>query len=146
MTGGRKEKIINIFENFYKIRQKIASAMNLPLNEMPLTLSQWQVLSHVRKSKSINVKDLAGLLDVTSSAATQIVDGLVSKGLLKRKRSNIDRRVQEIALPVKALAHMKKRFQKTSHIFDILDDSELIDYCSLTAKLAGKNSSADECK
>ena len=70
----RRRLIEAIFENFYAIRQKIASELNLSFNEMQLTYSQWLVLNLVRKNKSINIKDLAGLLDITSSAATQIVD------------------------------------------------------------------------
>lgn len=134
----RNDIIKNIFENIYIIRQKIASEMNLPLNEIPLTYSQWQVLNNVGKNKSINIKDLAGLLDITSSAATQIVDGLVNKGFLSRKRSKADRRVLEIALSKKSLMHLKKSMKKICPIFDVLGDRELMDYCRLTARLAGK--------
>lgn len=144
--GGRNNIIKNIFENLYIIRQKIASDMNLPLNEMPLTNSQWQVLNHVIKNKSINIKDLAGLLDITSSAATQIVDGLVNKGLLIRKRSIKDRRVLEITLSKESIMHMKKSMKTIFPIFDVLNDQELNDYCHMTAKLAGKDSILDDCK
>jgi DNA-binding MarR family transcriptional regulator len=142
----RRNSIIkNIFENLYIIRQRIASDMNLPLNEMPLTYSQWQVLNHVAKNKSINIKDLAGLLDITSSAATQIVDGLVNKGLLTRRRSIKDRRVLEITLSKKSIMHMKKSMKTIFPIFDVLDDAQLNDYCHMTAKLAGKDSIVDDC-
>jgi DNA-binding MarR family transcriptional regulator len=144
--GGRSNIIKNIFENLYIIRQRIASDMNLPLNEMPLTYSQWQVLNHVAKKKSINIKDLAGLLDITSSAATQIVDGLVNKELLTRKRSIKDRRVLEITLSKKSIMHMKKSMKTIFPIFDVLDDKELKDYCHITSKLAGKESIVEDCK
>lgn len=143
---GRNEIIKNIFENLYIIRQRITSDMNLPLNEIPLTYSQWQVLNHVSSKMSINIKDLAGLLDITSSAATQIVDGLVNRGLLTRKRSKADRRVLEITLSKKSLMHMKKSMNKVCPIFDVLDDRELNNYCDLTAKLAGKDSITGKCK
>ena len=142
----RRNNIIkNIFENLYIIRQKIASDMHLPLNEMPLTNSQWQVLNHVGKNKSISIKDLAGLLDITSSAATQIVDGLVNKGLLTRKRSIKDRRVLEITLSKESIVQMKKSIKTVFPIFDVLDDAELNDYCRLTAKIAGKDSVVEDC-
>jgi DNA-binding MarR family transcriptional regulator len=144
--AGRNSIIKNIFENLYTIRQRIASDMNLPLNEMPLTYSQWQVLNHVVKNKSINIKDLAGLLDITSSAATQIVDGLVNKGLLTRKRSLKDRRVLEITLSKESIMRMKKSMKTIFPIFDVLNDQELTDYCNMTAKLAGKDNIFDDCK
>jgi DNA-binding MarR family transcriptional regulator len=139
----RNEIIENIFENIYIIRQRIASEMNLPLNEIPLTYSQWQVLNHVRKAESINIKDLARLLDITSSAATQIVDGLVNKGFLSRKRSKADRRVLEIALSKKSLKQLEKSMKKICPIFEVLDNKELLEYCMLTAKLAGKENDFD---
>ena len=144
--AGRNSIIKNIFENLYIIRQRIATDMNLPLNEMPLTYSQWQVLNHVAKNKSINIKDLAGLLDITSSASTQIVDGLVNKGLLSRKRSIKDRRVLEITLSKKTIMRMKKSMRKVFPMFDVLDDTELNDYCQMTAKLAGKDSIIEDCE
>ncbi len=134
----RRRLIEAIFENFYAIRQKIASELNLSFNEMQLTYSQWLVLNLVRKNKSINIKDLAGLLDITSSAATQIVDGLVNKGLLSRKRSKTDRRVLEIALLKKSINQFRKGMNKISPIFDVLDDGELLKYCELNSKIAGK--------
>ncbi len=143
--AGRNNIIKNIFENLYIIRQRIASDMHLPLNEIPLTYSQWQVLNHVAKNKSISIKDLAGLLDITSSAATQIVDGLVNKGLLTRKRSIKDRRVLEITLSKKSVIHMKRSMSKIFPIFDVLDDRELDQYCNMTARLAGKDSIVDDC-
>ena len=144
--AGRNIIIKNIFENLYTIRQRIASDMNLTLNEIPLTYSQWQVLNHVVKNKRISIKDLAGLLDITSSAATQIVDGLVNKGLLTRKRSIKDRRVLEITLSKKSIMHMKKSMKTIFPIFDVLNDQELNAYCYMTAKLAGKDNILDDCK
>jgi DNA-binding MarR family transcriptional regulator len=134
----RDEVIGKIFENIYILRQKIASSMSLPLKHIPLTYSQWQVLNHVSKQKRISIKELAGLLDITSSAATQIVDGLVKKGFLVRERSCEDRRVQKITLSRKSFLQLEKSMKKICPIFEALDDQELSDYCRLTAKLAGK--------
>jgi DNA-binding MarR family transcriptional regulator len=140
----RRRLIENIFENFYAIRQKIASELNLSFDEMQLTYSQWLVLNLVRKNKSINIKDLAELLGITSSAATQIVDGLVNKGLLSRKRSKIDRRVLEIALFKKSINRFRRGMNKISLIFDVLDDDELLKFCELNSKIAAKETDIDK--
>ena len=134
----RAEVIGNIFENIYIIRQRIASSMNLPLKHIPLTYSQWQALNHVRKQKKVSIKQLAALLDVTSSAATQIVDGLVKKDFLVRERSREDRRVQKISLSKRSFVQMEESMEKICPIFDVLDDDELGEYRRLTEKLAGR--------
>lgn len=140
----RRRLIETIFENFYAIRQKIASGLNMSIDEMQLTYSQWLVLNLVRKNNSINITYLAELLDITSSASTQIVDGLVHKGLLSRKRSRADRRVQEIALSRRSVNQLQRGMKKISLIFDVLDDDELLKYCELNNKVAGKETAIDE--
>lgn len=133
-----------IFENFYTIKQKITYELNLSIDEMQLTYSQCIVLNIVKKNKSINIKDLAELLDITSSAGTQIVDGLVSKGLLTRKRSKTDRRMLKIALSRRSVNQLQRGMKKISQIFNVLDGDELLKYCELNSKLAGRQTTADE--
>jgi len=140
----RRKLIETIFENLYAIKQKIASELNISFNEMQLTHSQWIVLNLVRKNKSINIKDLAGKLDISSSAGTQIVDGLVNKGLLSRKRSKTDRRVLEITLLKKSINQFKRGMNKISPIFDVLDDDELLKFCELNSKIAGRQTAINE--
>jgi MarR family transcriptional regulator, organic hydroperoxide resistance regulator len=134
----RKKILENIFEDIYTIRQKLASEMNLPLHKIHITYSQWLVLNLVRKNNRISIKDIAALLDITSSAATQTVDGLVNRGLVSRKRSRTDRRVLEITLSKKSVEHLKRCFSKASLVFDVLNNDELMQYCRLTGKIAGR--------
>jgi len=140
----RRRLIEIIFENFYTIKQKITYELNLSINEMQLTYSQCIVLNLVKKNKSINIKDLAELLDITSSAGTQIVDGLVSKGLLSRKRSKTDRRMLKITLSRRSVNQLQRGMKKISQIFNVLDDDELLKYCEFNSKLAGRQTTADE--
>ncbi len=140
----RIKLIENIFENIYAVKQKIASEMNMSFDEMQLTHSRWLVLNSIRKNNSINIKDLAELLDISSSATTQIVDGLVSKGFLSRKRSKADRRVLEIALSRRSANQLKRSMKKISLIFNVLNDDELAKYCELNSKIAGRQTAADE--
>lgn len=138
----RKKTIEEITEALYSIRRRIASEMHLLSDEMQITHPQWIVLHHVRKSRIINIKDLAKLLDITSSAATQIVDGLVKKGLLLRKRNKEDRRILNIELS--AIARDKfdsiksASFNTLSALFDALDDEELQNYRDLNNKIVSR--------
>ncbi len=138
----RKKTIEEITEALYSIRRKIASEMHHLSDEMQITHPQWIVLHHVRKSGMINIKDLANLLAITSSAATQIVDGLVKRGLLLRKRNEKDRRILNIELSAKARDKFDSiksaSFNTLSALFDVLDDEELRNYRDLNNKIASR--------
>ena len=136
----RRKTIEEITETLYSIRRKMASEMHLLFDELQITHPQWIVLYYVKKSKRINIKDLAKLLEITSSAATQIVDGLVKKGLLSRKRNREDRRILDIELSSTAKTKFKsiknKSFNTVSTLFDVLDDNELEIFLKLNKKVA----------
>jgi DNA-binding MarR family transcriptional regulator len=135
----RKKTIEEITEALYAIRRKIATEMQLLFNKMQMTHPQWMVLHHVKKNEIINIKCLANVLCITSSAATQIVDGLVKKGLLIRKRNTEDRRILNIELSAKAKEQFdlikNKSFNTLLLLFDTLDDKELQEFRDLNNKI-----------
>lgn len=138
----RKKLIEKITENIFAIKHKIAAEIHFFFDEIQITHSQWLVLHLVKRNGTISIKDLANLLDITSSAATQIVDGLVDKGLLLRKRNPDDRRTLKIELSEKFKNQFdsikNKSFKTLSLLFDALNDDELLKYCELNDKIAGK--------
>ncbi len=138
----RRKIIEEITETLYSIRRKIACEIHLLSDEMQMTHPQWIVLHYVKKNGIINIKDLANLLAITSSAVTQIVDGLVKKGLLLRKRNKEDRRLLNIELSVKARDKFDSiksaSFNTLSSLFDALDDEELRNYRDLNNKIASR--------
>jgi DNA-binding MarR family transcriptional regulator len=142
MNNDRKKLIEKILENINAIKREIATEMHIFFNEISITHSQWTVLYFVKKNRNINIKDLANLLDTTSSAATQIVDGLVNKGLLSRRRNPDDRRTLKIELSEKSKNQFdsikNKSFKMLSSLFDVLDNDELSKYCELNNKIASK--------
>lgn len=138
----RRKLIEKIIENIYAIKHKIAAEIHFFFAEIQITHSQWLVLQLVKKNKIIRIKDLANLLDITSSAATQIVDGLVDKGLLMRKRNPDDRRTLKIELSEKSRNQFdsikNKSFKTLYSLFNVLDNDELLKYCELNDKIASK--------
>ncbi|MBQ7190607.1 MAG: MarR family transcriptional regulator [Kiritimatiellae bacterium] len=68
-----------------------------------ITLQQVKVIEEVFYSSpsGVNLKDLAERLGITSSAASQVVDGLVKDGLLLRIPSQTDRRSVLITFSLK---------------------------------------------
>jgi DNA-binding MarR family transcriptional regulator len=135
----RRKLIEKSVESIYAIRNKIVSEMHLSFGVLQITHSQWVVLRLIKMNGSISIKNLAGLLGTTSSATTQIVDILVSKELLFRKRNPDDRRVLKVALTEKSIVQFdsvkNKNFHTLSSLFDILDDEELLKYCELSSKI-----------
>jgi MarR family transcriptional regulator, organic hydroperoxide resistance regulator len=138
----RRKQVEEILESIYAIRHKLAAEMHFYFDKVYVTHSQWLVLHIAKKRKNISMKDLAKLLDITSSAATQIVDGLVNKELLVRKSNPDDRRALELELSEKAKEHfesLKNKSLKTMEsFFDVLDNDELSKYLELNKKIIGK--------
>ncbi len=150
MNNDRKKLIEKIIKNVSVIKNKIFGHMLIFFNEIQATHSQWLVLGIVKRHKSINIKELAKLLDITSSAATQIVNGLVNKGLLQRKRNPEDRRFLKIALTEEANNQFdsikKKNFDALSSFFDVLSNDELAEYCELNSKITKRILTEDQAR
>jgi len=97
--------------------------------EVVITPSQGFVLRFVAKNNSANVKAITQALNITSSAATQLVDGLVHKGYLVRK----DNPMTGELLHYHCLWKLKKKFKefkeqglrKMIEVFKRLYDEEL---------------------
>jgi DNA-binding MarR family transcriptional regulator len=137
----RRKLIEKSVESIYAIRNRIVTEMHLYFGMLQITHSQWLVLQLIKLNGGISIKNLAGLLGTTSSATTQIVDSLVSKELLFRKRNQDDRRVLKVTLTEKSNMQFdsikNKSFDTLSSLFNILDDDELLKYCELSSKIAG---------
>jgi DNA-binding MarR family transcriptional regulator len=85
------------------------------------------------------VKQLAQLFSITPSAATQMVDGLVRGGLLKRETDQEDRRKVHLSLTAKGKQVLEK--SKQAHlksflrILSPLTDQELNQFKTLQSKI-----------
>jgi len=63
-----------------------------------VTFHQFVILEAVSKNKGLNISDLHRILSVEKSTTTRLVNPLISKGLLKREKSNLDSRVFMLTL------------------------------------------------
>lgn len=105
----------------------------------PITPSQWKALVVLEGRESSNLKDVAQMLGVTSSAATQLVDGLVANGYVIRKEDESDRRKMTITISDKTkqqIKHMKERgARQFLELFEVLTDEEFDQFLALHAKV-----------
>lgn len=135
----RRKVIEDLLQNMHAMRHKIMVGY-AGRKEIAITPSQSFVLRFAAKNNPTNVKAVAETLHITSSAATQLIDGLVDNGYLVRRGSPHDRRVVAVSLSGKA-KKLFKEFEKQgllkmTELFNALTDEELSRYAALNKKIA----------
>src|ERR1035437_1598596 len=93
----------------------------------------------VKQQGESTVKEVALALGISSSAATQLVDGLVASGYVVRKTDVKDRRAVVLTLSKKTEAQVdkmrKQTLDKFYNFFKVLNDKELDQYILLNKKI-----------
>ncbi|HEY5588825.1 MAG TPA: MarR family transcriptional regulator [Candidatus Paceibacterota bacterium] len=134
----RKKIIEDLLQNMHAMRHKLMVGYTAK-REVVITPSQGFVLRFVAKNSSVNVKAITQALNITSSATTQLVDGLVEKGYLIRRVDSKDKRITTLLLSLKAKKLFKKfeekRLQKMTTFFNVFTDEELTQYVTLNKKI-----------
>lgn len=136
----RRESIEEILGSFKAISRRIFGSHHSFFDQENITSSQWQVLHFVKHNEGVGIKEIAEKFRITSSAVTQLVEGLVAKGFLLRESDKADHRAIKIKVSGKTKKYMsimrQKFFKNLSAIFDILSNEELIKYYEINKKIA----------
>lgn len=135
----RKQKIEELLEDFGSLK-RVMVFRGFDIKKMPrITPSQCNVLMLIEQRGVCSVKDVADALGISSSAATQLVDGLVEGTHVTRSENAQDRRAVSITLskPIKSKIKAMKRHmaQKLLAVFELLTDAEFSQYCALNKKI-----------
>ncbi len=124
----RKQQIGQLMEKLHSLKRLMAPESQATSAGECLAHSQWLVLHLVSRHEGIGIKELANSLGITSSAATQLVEGLVCKGLLHRQPSPEDRRALCLSLPEESRKKIEtvteQRLERLCAVFGTLDDAE----------------------
>jgi DNA-binding MarR family transcriptional regulator len=108
-----------------KVRHEIQQ-MNEPEN---LAGGQFYLLHNLCQKGTINASEVANMIGITSGAVTGMTDKLVSMGLIKRERSETDRRVVLFTITEKGKETIKRirdhRFNRITELFRQISNSEL---------------------
>jgi DNA-binding MarR family transcriptional regulator len=100
-----------------------------------ITLPQFFVLSHLDKHDESKMNELAKVMDVTTAAATGIVDRLVRCGYIMRAYDPKDRRVVNIRLTQKGSELVKRigrqRNEVTREVFGKISKEERENYLAI---------------
>lgn len=136
----KKDKSVeDLMSLFYALRHKIISENGKILKQFHLTLSQWLVLGTICAHKCNTIKDLAEFLGISSSAATQLVNGLEKEGYISKSPGEKDKRCT-ILIPsqkTKKILEKVERIgtEKFLKIFGVLSKKEFETYVSLNKKI-----------
>ena len=138
----RKRKIENLLEDFRAVQHRMVKAGQAFSNELKITPTQFILLHIVSDNEGMSIKELASIMSMTSSAATQQVDNLVRKGYLIREGSIEDRRTLRISLADKAKKQLDalkvQHLEKMYSVYNVLTDEEFLTYCELNEKIANQ--------
>jgi DNA-binding MarR family transcriptional regulator len=138
----RKQKIEELIENLHSLKRAMVFGASGDMNIPRITPSQWGVLMFIEQRDGTTVKDIANALEITSSAATQLVDGLVVSRYVARKTSENDRRTVILTLSKNTKTQVdkmkKKALEKFLNFFEVLNDQEFDQYVMLNKKIVEK--------
>ncbi len=91
------EEFLAAFDLFV---QAVRRARGAPAQggDRALTLSQYALLSGLSNRSDARVRELAAEAGVTASTATRILDALERRGIVRRRRTDADRRAVSVTL------------------------------------------------
>lgn len=81
-----------------RIHRQLFSQVLGELNKVKVSVGQYNLLSFLDEEDICTMTRAARCLYVTTSAVTAMADGLVKKRMIRRRRSQQDRRIVEIAI------------------------------------------------
>lgn len=129
MQTKRQELIHALFKDmdcFVRLVQ--AHKRQEPDKGMP-THAQLSILFTLQHQGAQSIKEIAEYFNMSSSAATQLVDGLAKEDLLAREEDHDDRRKISVVLTAKGkqklLLAKKLRLKRVARMYEPLTDEEL---------------------
>ena len=136
----RDKRIEKIIKNFHAIKRIYADGNRFASNQFGIGISQVSVLFLLLHKGSLSVSEIATVLGVSRSAATQLLSTLIEKEYVTKETGSRDKRSVIVTLSAKGKTHLKEQRKKAMSRFDdifvVLSDEELAQIETITAKLA----------
>ncbi len=106
-----------------------------------VTLHQFGALRHLVRRGPLTMHELAALMNISPSSATQLVDRLVQHGLVDRVADPADRRVHRVAVSSVATEVVRdferEKSRRLAKLFASLTEDELAVVVSIAERIAG---------
>ena len=136
--NNRLQKIEELMESFQSFKRPVAFGHGHS-KMSKITPSQWMALRIIGKFGTCTVKDISKSLHLTSSAVTQLVDGLVKSRYVARKINTKDRRKVTLMLSQKGIRDIegmkKQMLDQMLSVFKVLNDKEFEQLYKLNKKI-----------
>jgi DNA-binding MarR family transcriptional regulator len=97
----RQVLIKEFFMSMLSIQRILGPAHDAFFKQYKISGPQAELLYFLKFSETMCVRDIAAMMNTTSGAATQLVEGLVQSGVVKRHLAKGDRRYVYISLTEK---------------------------------------------
>lgn len=95
-------KHFSLEEVLMDFRHSMTSVLITEAKENGCSLSQFEILRFIAEKGKTSMKDIAQQLHITPPSASSLIDLLILKKLVLRRRSNEDRRTIKVILAPKA--------------------------------------------
>lgn len=140
----RKETLSNLFESLSLLQRALLAHKTNSLQKIGMTRPQIEVLFYLDRHGEVTMKELTPLMHVTSSAMTQLVEGLVKHDYLMRTHDSVDRRVVKIQLTKQGAkrlhAFRESLFEQMATKLQGVSDQELKTMSEIARKIAANTS------
>lgn len=122
------EKDLRSLIILFKAHSSLYDQVKHSLLDSSLTVNEFTALEALYHKKVLTTSELIGSILVANSSMTYVLDTLEKKELIKRQKSEHDKRVQTLSLTEKGTQLFTKIYEKHYHhmrqYFDVLDPEE----------------------
>ncbi len=131
--------IQELMEGMHMMQKKMLAQYKSTKDIDNVTFSQWRVLDVIDEQDYVTIKDIHIALNISSSAATQLVNELEKKNHVVRKAHPDDKRASAVALSGKTRTFIN-RFKEHNEkglvmLFEPLNDREFEQFIMLHKKI-----------
>ncbi len=136
MTYNNLEQLFNTIMQLRTISLQTANESH---EEKAATMLQFSALNFLKDQSIIAVGELAQFLRLSKSSATQLIERLVTMGLVKRSADKEDRRVIRVTLTSKGDSELillrKKIMKKMNHFASKIPKKDIEELLRITTNL-----------
>ncbi len=140
----REQQIQQYFETIICLNRSIRAGKRNPLKKTGINRAQFGLFFLIARNGKLSVKEIAGNLGVTSSAATQMINGLVKSEIVERVVDEKDRRVVIVQFSEKGRKQFENfksgHLEKVNEMLKVLNNQELDQLLQLTMKIVAGSS------
>lgn len=114
------QKVEPLVDLFFKFMRISMHSIIPHIRECGISMPQLNTLMLLNKMGSLAISDIGNHMGISTAASSQLIDRMVSDGLILRTEDPDDRRVKQIRLTEKGLTALKQSFQASQKSVDEL--------------------------